>query len=55
MGFNRTAVCFIEGCLESWKEDSSGSEQGKNEVDDEGQQENKSLNSNVQFTLGGDP
>lgn len=45
---------FSGGGLDSWKEDSSGSEQGKNELDDDFQQETRSLTSNVHFTLGGD-
>jgi hypothetical protein len=44
------------GCLESlqWKEgaDSSGSDTGKQELDDDFPQDTQSLSSNVQFTVG---
>lgn len=46
----------ISGCLESlhWKEgaDSSGSETGKQELDDDFPQDTHSLDSNVLFTVG---
>jgi hypothetical protein len=46
----------ISGCLESlhWKEgaDSSGSETGKQELDDDFPHDAHSLSSNVQFTVG---
>jgi hypothetical protein len=46
----------ISGCLESlhWKEgaDSSGSETGKQELDDDFPQDTHSFSSNVQFTVG---
>ncbi|EEB09961.1 hypothetical protein Phum_PHUM006720 [Pediculus humanus corporis] len=44
----------INCCLDSWKEDSSESEQGRNEFDDDSLQDSKSANSNVHFTLGED-
>jgi hypothetical protein len=47
----------ISGCLESlqWKEgaDSSGSETGKQELDDDTSHDTHSSGSNVQFTVGG--
>lgn len=50
-------VIFVfSGCLESlqWKEgaDSSGSDTGKQELDDDFPQDTQSLSSNVQFTVG---
>ena len=46
----------ISGCLESlhWKEgaDSSGSETGKQELDDDFPQDAHSVSSNVHFTVG---
>ncbi|KAK6637658.1 hypothetical protein RUM44_008080 [Polyplax serrata] len=45
----------VTRCLDNWKEDSSGSEQSRNEVDDDSLAETKSVSSNVHFTLGGDP
>jgi len=46
----------ISGCLESlhWKEgaDSSGSETGKQDLDDDFPHDTHSLGSNVQFTVG---
>lgn len=49
-------ISLLSGCLESlqWKEgaDSSGSDTGKQELDDEFPQDTQSLSSNVQFTVG---
>jgi len=46
----------FSGCLESlhWKEaaDSSGSETGKQELDDDFPQDTRSLSGTVQFTVG---
>jgi hypothetical protein len=51
-------MSHISGCLESlqWKEraDSSGSETGKQDLDDDFPHDTHSLGSNVQFTVGGE-